>query len=418
MRSSRGVIAVVIFVVAAVVMLVEARFSPFEIDESGYIWSSRYFGHLFLQRDVNHEEWGVNYWTLTQPPTTRYVVGAWLTANGYDLDKLNKPYVPTASSYEINVMKGRVPTDDVLWRARQPLALLGAGAIGLLFLLGARIGGTWVGLATAALALSSPFVRYTFVHVWAEGPLALFFVLSALLATSAAPVLISGRGWVRPAIAVALAIAVATSIKLTGVVGVVALGAWAVAVCGRAALAKVLDWSMVRRLFFALAIVSLTTAAVWVLVNPFLWPDPLERTRLIVMNRADETAIQQEQWPEYAVHGWAERPWLTISGSLQVGPLAETPLAALVNLPLLALGIFAIVQRRRRNGERTAIGMLLAWAATYFVVIMLGLGLKYPRYFMPTTLLFLPIVALGLVFGVQSVWQSLPRALGRPQPAS
>ncbi|HZO30553.1 MAG TPA: hypothetical protein VFH48_31665, partial [Chloroflexota bacterium] len=179
-----------------------------------------------------------------------------------------------------------------------------------------------------------------------------------------------------------------------------------------------LDWSMVRRLFFALAIVSLTTAAVWVLVNPFLWPDPLERTRLIVMNRADETAIQQEQWPEYAVHGWAERPWLTISGSLQVGPLAETPLAALVNLPLLALGIFAIVQRRRRNGERTAIGMLLAWAATYFVVIMLGLGLKYPRYFMPTTLLFLPIVALGLVFGVQSVWQSLPRALGRPQPAS
>lgn len=416
MTPSRGILAVVVFVVAAVVLLIEARLSPFEIDESGYIWSSRYFAHVVLRGDVTHEEWDVNYWTLTQPPMTRYIVGAWLTAHGYDLFKMNKPYVPTASSYEINVMKGRVPTDEVLWRARQPLALLGAGSIGLLFLLGARIGGTWVGLVTAALALSSAFIRYTLVHVWAEGPLAFFLVLSVLLATRFASATLSGRRWLHPAVGLALAVALATSVKLTGVVGIVALGGWAAAVYTRVAVGRVLDRPLAGMLVAALAIVTLTTAALWVLVNPFLWREPIERTRLIVVNRAEETAIQQAQFPEYAVHGWAERPWLTISGSLQIGPLAETPLAALVNLPLLALGFVALAHRRRR--EAGAIGILLAWAATYFVVIVLGLGLNYPRYFMPTTLLFSPVVALGLVYATQSIWHGLPRALGRPQPAA
>ena len=50
--------------------------------------------------------------------------------------------------------------------------------------------------------------------------------------------------------------------------------------------------------------------------------------------------------------------------------------------------------------------------------VVLGLGLKYPRYFMPTTLLFLPLVALGLVLAVQAIWRRVPRALGRPQTAA
>jgi hypothetical protein len=428
------VVATLVFVIAAVVLLSEARYSPFEIDESGYIATSRYFGYLVLERNVSREEWGVNYWTLTQPPLTRYVIGLWLSASGYDLEKLNEPYVSTASSYEVNVMKGRVPTDDVLWRSRQPLALLGAGAIGLLYLFGARVGGVWVGLVTAALALSSSFIRYTFVHVWAEGPLAFFFVLSALLAVAGAPALVDGRRWVRWTIGLGLALAVATSVKMTGVVGIVALGAWAVAVAGQAfwsrrtrsdqladaapsGLPRAATAPVAWRALRATGIVAIVVGTVWVAVNPFLWRGPLVGTWLMIANRAEETAYQQEQWPEYAVHDWAERPWLTLSGSVQVGPFAETPLTALVNLPLLAMGLVAVVGHTRRSGVLAQTSMLIAWVVTYFVVIVLGLGLKYPRYFMPTTLLFLPVVALGLILGIQTVWNLLPRALGRPRPA-
>jgi hypothetical protein len=60
-------------------------------------------------------------------------------------------------------------------------------------------------------------------------------------------------------------------------------------------------------------------------------------------------------------------------------------------------------------------GMFAAWALGYFVAIVLGLGLKYPRYLMPTTLLFLPVVAAGLVLLVMAIWRRVPRALGGPK---
>ena len=169
-----------VFLLALLVLGVEASASPFEADEADYVATSRYFGYLVPQHDVTRKEWGSNHWTRTQPPLTRYIVGAWLSARGYDLEKLNQPYVSTASSFEVNRQKGRVPTDDVLASARQPMVLLGAGAIALLFLLGATLGGTATGLVTAVLALSSPFVRYTLVHVWAEAPLALSRATAAI----------------------------------------------------------------------------------------------------------------------------------------------------------------------------------------------------------------------------------------------
>ena len=138
----------------------------------------------------------------------------------------------------------------------------------------------------------------------------------------------------------------------------------------------------------------------------------------MIEERRDEMAFQQEQWPEYAVHGWLERPWLTITGSLQAGPLAETPLAAPVNVPLLVIGIAGLVARVRRGGLASPAGVLAGWTLGYFVVVVLGLGLKYPRYFMPTTLLFLPLVGLGVVLIAQMIWRRLPHALGRPQPAA
>src|SRR3954452_14493430 len=182
-----------IFLLALVVLGVEARGSGFEADEADYVATSRYFGYLVLQHDVTRKEWGSNHWTRTQPPLTRYIVGAWLTAWGYNLETLNQPYVSTASSYEVNRQKGRLPADDVLARSRQPMVLFGAAAIALLYPLGLVLGGPIAGLASAGLALSSGFVRYTLVHTWAEAPLACFLVLAALLASLGIERVRSGR---------------------------------------------------------------------------------------------------------------------------------------------------------------------------------------------------------------------------------
>src|SRR5215218_583174 len=93
-----GLATLGIFLLALVVLGVKASGAPFEADEADYVATSRYFGYLVLQHDVTRKEWGSNHWTRTQPPMTRYIVGMWLTAYGYDLETMNQPYVSTASS--------------------------------------------------------------------------------------------------------------------------------------------------------------------------------------------------------------------------------------------------------------------------------------------------------------------------------
>lgn len=415
-RASTGIrlhlaVCAAIFLVSLAVLGVEASGSGFEADEADYVATSRYFGYLVLQHDVSRKEWGSNHWTRTQPPMTRYIVGAWLTAWGYDLEKLNQPYVSTASSFEVNRQKGRVPTDDVLARSRQPMVLLGAAAITLLYPLGLLVGGPVAGIGAAGLALSSGFIRYTLVHTWAEAPLACFLVLSALLAAWGAQRVVHRRpGAWRWAIGLGLVLGLASATKLTGLVGVAAI----VAVGGGAALwlwrrADVLG---VRRMMLWTALAVSIALAVFVAVNPYLWHDPVGGLSGMLAERREEMAFQQDQWPEFAVTGWAERPWLTVQGSLQVGPLAETPLAVPVNLPLLILGLAALASRIRRGVISLPSVSLLTWAVIYAVVVVAGLGLKYPRYFMPTTLLLLPIVGLGLELVLRALRRRLPLGPG------
>jgi 4-amino-4-deoxy-L-arabinose transferase-like glycosyltransferase len=412
-----------ILLLALLVLGVEASASPFEADEADYVATSRYFGYLVLQHDVTRKEWGSNHWTRTQPPLTRYIVGAWLTAWGYDLERLNQPYVSTASSFEVNRQKGRVPTDDVLARSRQPMVLLGAGAIALLYPLGLVLGGALVGPIagglTALLALSSPFMRYTLVHTWAEAPLAFFLLLAALVAAVGMRRAIGRqpRTWIW-AVGLGLALGLAAATKLTGLVGLVPLS-------GAAGMLMLLHWrrqrdlGAIRAMAAWTALATALTVTVFVVVNPYLWPDPVGGLGGMLAERRDEMAFQQDQWPEYAVTGWAERPWLTISGSLQVGPLAEvsadTLPPVLMSLPLLLIGLLVLYRRGRWGQLDEVATSLLVWAACYAAMIVAGLGLKYPRYFMPSTLRLLPIVGFGAAVMLRAIWMRLPlpRSLSR-----
>jgi 4-amino-4-deoxy-L-arabinose transferase-like glycosyltransferase len=407
-----------VFLIALAVLGYEASTSPFEADEADYVATSRYFGYLFLQGDVSRKEWGSNHWTRTQPPMTRYIVGGWLTAWGYDLEKMNQPYVSTASSFEVNRQKGRVPADDVLARSRQPMVLLGAVAIALLYPLGMLLGGPVAGLGAAGLALSSPPIRYTLVHTWAEAPLACFMLLAVLLAALGTTRMLAGgraMGW---AIGLGVALALASATKLTGLVGVCAV----VATGGM--LAGWIWWRQrngrdAGRLIAWTVVAAGVALGLFVAVNPYLWRGPLNGLAGMLEERRDEMAFQQDQWPEYAVTGWTERPWLTLSGSLQIGPLAETPNALLVGLPLLLIGILMFVGRARLGRLAVSDVVMVTWTILYLAAILLGLGLKYPRYFMPTTLLFLPIVGLGLATVCEYAWRSVLRPhMPGPRPDS
>jgi len=397
-----------VFVVALALLGWEAGRAEFEGDEADYTATSRYFGYLFLQRDPWRAEWDGNHWTRTQPPLTRYIVGAWLTARGYDLEAMNQPYVSTASSVEANRRRGRVPTDDVLATARQPMVVLGAGAVALLYALGALLGGPTAGLLTAVLALSGGFLRYTLVHAWAEAPLAFFLLLSALLVALCARSLARGEcgaGW---ATATGLALGLACTTKLTGYVGLATtLGlTLAATLCARrrqraGLVARDVAGMAAPRAWLGAGMATVPTAlAVTVALNPFFWRGPAQGLAEMVTQRRDEMADQQKQWPEFAVLDWRDRPGLTAVGSTRFGPWDESAAFAVpLNLALVVLGGVALAIAARRGaappGGWPAAIVILAWTVAHLAAIVGGLGLSYPRYFLPALLLLLPLAGVG-----------------------
>jgi hypothetical protein len=401
-----------LFLVALVVLGFEAGGTTFEADEADYTATSRYFGYLFLQGDVSRKEWGSNHWTRTQPPLTRYIVGAWLTGYGYDLEKMNQPYVSTASSFEVNRQKGRVPTDDVLSRARQPMVILGAVAIALLYPLGLLLGGTIAGVGAVGLALSSAFLRYTLVHAWAEAPLACFMLLAAWLAAIGLRRVLDGNGWVGWGLALGVALGLASTTKLTGLVGI----AIVVAVAGALAVVRGRrqEPATARRVVGWAATATGVALVVFVGLNPYLWRDPVGGVIGMLEERRDEMAFQQEQWPEFAVLNVADRPWLLAVGATRIGPWSDWPAVAVpIGLGLAALGLAALWSRLRAGRADPAVLMLLGWLGGYTAAIFAGLGLSYPRYFLPACLLLLPLIGAGLALIVTRA-----AATGRSSEAS
>jgi hypothetical protein len=414
-------VTVALFLIALAMLGAEAASSPFEADEADYVATSRYFGYLFLQGDPSRPEWDSNHWTRTQPPLTRYIVGAWLTLRGYDLETLNQPYVSTASSFEVNRRKGRVPEDDVLAAARQPMVLLGAGAIALLYPLGVLIAGMGGGVVAVGLALTSTFLSYTLVHAWAEAPLAFFLLLSALVSAAGARRVVQGGGSAVWAVSLGLAIGLASTTKLTGLVGLPIVAFVSIV----AAIRPVGESAtrLRRRLLLGAVIATTTMLAVMIGLNPFLWRGPISGLASMVVQRQQEMADQQEQWPEYAVYGIPAKVWQTAVGSTRLGPWSDVPpLAVPIGLGLGALGLVTGLRRPVADrGDRAAVNMLVGWLAFYVAVIMVGLGLSYPRYFLPSCLLFAPFVGAGGATAIQAVarrvWELAGRGSVREQAA-
>src|SRR5262249_43483684 len=149
-------------------------------DEGGTLYGARYFGYLFLERDLGRPAWGDNYWTTTQPMLPSYLVGAAIWARGYDFARLERYDV--RRRFTVNRERGALPRDGRLTDIRAPMVALGGGAILLLYLLGRRLDGVLAGLAAAALGLASPLAREWLVRAKGEGPLACLLLLGLLVA--------------------------------------------------------------------------------------------------------------------------------------------------------------------------------------------------------------------------------------------
>jgi hypothetical protein len=461
----------VVFALAAAVLLWRAERVGYNTDEGQHVATAGYFRLVFLEGTLGGPAWDETYWTLTQPSLPRYILGAaiWLSGNplppldlehrirevrGPDRERYLDPRTYADERRLAQERQVERPRPAVLTAARVPMALLGAGSVALLFLIGRALGGTVAGLVAALGLLAAPLALTLLPRAHAEAPLLFFTLLGLLLgihaaraATATGPVdeprgsqerpdpschpersegshargqgnmrsfaalRMTGKGqgieqvpaWLLFGLLCGMATGLAAASKLTAVLGLAALGAFAawapvtrlalggatgrgqVAAGGRAA-GRTWRWSALA------AVVGLAT---FVAVNPFLWPDPVGRTVAMLRFRQQELFGQRALSPENAVpEDLPTRTALLLRRTF----MDEAPLAARTGLPLDAPLALVGTWVLARGASRTwrAGGLLgpeafaLAWIAAFVAGTIPNLGINWDRY-------YLPVVALSLV---------------------
>ncbi len=410
-------------------------------DEGEWIGTTRYFQTLFIEHDLSPDAWADSYWTRTQPMVLRYVIGSWLWFQGHDLhiQNPNYDYAKTAAQ---NRRLGLAPADDVLNDARQPARLMAALAVTLLYgivrLLAGPVGGVIGGLVAAGFATGSPYLQENLIRAKAESTL-MFFLLGALLLA----ILSVRLGKIeRPRSAVAwgmatgLLLGLAFGTKLTTVLPLIAVAVW-----GASLDARVGAWAATlrRRLLpsgqaelaaagagepsapaastgsgptwlWPLGVIT-TAVFVFVITNPFLWPNPVARTWLLFENRRDEMTQQQRDVPSRAVYTLDRRAALVWERSVFNDAFAPSRLGWPLEAPLTVVAAVWLAVRAARpgTGQPRVDRLVFLWLACLWTGVSLGLGFLLQHYFVPTAMTVTLLSGLAVGWTVQAAWQVVLR---------
>jgi hypothetical protein len=233
--------------------------------------------------------WSAHYWTLTQPMVSRYMIALGRIAGGYGLADLNIPWDFETTDAR-NVHTGAMPSSGLLWSSRAMMALLSVISGAILFLLIRRCAGAISGYTFVALFVGSEYLLTHLRRAMSEAPLLFFTTLALLCAARALSVALRRPGramaWL---LLMGVCAGLAGAAKLNGL----ALGFAAVVLCFVVAYRhRSRDVKRLRVAFLAALLVTAITAGVFVLVNPFLYAQPLFRTLAMVLFRRWEMTGQ------------------------------------------------------------------------------------------------------------------------------
>jgi 4-amino-4-deoxy-L-arabinose transferase-like glycosyltransferase len=345
---------------------------------------------------------------------TNYIVGAWLSARGYDVRSLAVRW------YEVVLLPSGPDTTPprlvmdalLLARAREPMVLFGTGVIILVYLLGRALGGVVAGLLAALLALGSPLSREYFVVARPEAPLMFFTFLGLLLGVRGARQDHAGGLPIRWSVGLGVVLGLALASKLTAAFALAAVAGWGVLMaacaCGRPSPSSLggfvqRAWQVWRGWGLALAV----AAGVFVLSNPHLYQGPLLHTAHLFQYRTAELARQRIQFPQRMVDSPPDRAGRVLRESL-IRQTATGSRRVPLEAVLAVIGFSGLMvrfgQQWWREGRPPPEGLLLLSALAHFAGTAAGLQIAWVRYFLPTQLLGALFSGLGMAVVVERAW--------------
>jgi Dolichyl-phosphate-mannose-protein mannosyltransferase len=413
-------VALLVFAVSLWQNLAAIPESQFHPDES------RWLNRAYFLREFLHPTsalWEDRYLTRGQPPMGSYVTGIGLLLQGRGLDQ-NGPWdfhYGNEVTIGWNLVKGNMPNPADLIAARRTNAVVGALTCLVLFLIVTALS-NWVGGAVAALFLAFHPLQ---IYLASLGVSDAVFTLFLALATLAIILLAARPTWPR-AIALGVVLGFGASTKLSPIFVAVALAALGAVILADPLLRRVplagrlwARWSRVtdgsnRRLGWMLIALPAIAFATFVASYPYLWPDPIGRTRLLLDFRRNEMENQARIWPTTAVDSHVEalrRTWLNLERRYSASErlfadvgraLGHDWAGKGIDVPLALAGLAIFAWLALRNGfpsrQVLALALLVAQSAT----ILGNMRVDFNRYYLP--IVFVCAIGVGMLAGQIWVW--------------
>ena len=393
-----------------------ARLPNFNPDESRWLSRAHYLAAL---RDPFGPTWDDQYMTRGQPPLGSYAVGLALLAQDRDLDT-NPPW-DFALTWEENIALGHKPVAaDLAAGRRASAAIVALTSLAVIAVARAFVPLPWA-IAAGGLHAVHPFTAYIGSLAMAD---ALFGLLIALSAAAAAAL---GRrpGWGR-AMLLGLILGLGGATKLSPLVVACGLAAAGVALLAIAALRerRLPPWP--ARIAAYGVTVALAAIATFIAVYPYLWSDPVGRTRNLFAFRAEEMAAQASDWPVMAVPTRAEAlrrvavnftQRFSLTGSLTaLLDGREVAVLRYAELAIPLLGVAIMIGMAARAGPYSPRSLVLAILAGQVAITLLAMRSEFDRYHLPMAIFGAIAAAVSLHWLVEAT-SKLARALGRRRAA-
>ena len=401
----------------------------FHVDESHWIATSSYFDAL-LEGDFSSDTWRVSHATLTQPPAARYVIGLGRMIGGLSSSELNTIWDYSLSDQE-NAENGAIPSAELLYWSRFPMRVLASISILIGFFILRKVGGRIPGYIWIVLSLISQYFLLQLRRAMSESPL-LFFIALILLVSywilknashqqqsqlenkDASPP--GGRMFVYFTM-LGVLIGLAGAVKLNGLSALVGGIVLAVLAVSRYNISKTLKC---RYAIIFIWIMVITSQAVFVAINPFLWRDLLNRIYRLFSTRLYEMNSQQQAFAEVRISGLSNR-------ILMVGRSIFERYASLrffgsiwVNLAFTIVGLIYVFRQfvnyfRNRFYNPAAVVILLVGFVTAGPSLLTPLD--WDRYYLLPVFFTTLLICIGIWRVLSLLYQSIKkRFVGQGQP--
>lgn len=428
-RRSFDVLAMVaIFLVAAVFYIRGIDTTAFHQDESRWLNRAHYFEDLL---DPFGPTWNDQYLTRGQPPVGSYMMGLGLLAQGRDLDTNNAYDFRRTRQFNRDI--GAYPTWDDLAAGRRTNAVLGAMAAAVVYLVVRRLTNPIGGIAAAAFLIANPLQTWHNRLALADTTLTLTL---ALLLLCLIRLLRKPSWWWAAAIGILIGIGgankftpMALSAPLAGIGALLLMRGW----WDRRQLRGprppgFLGFPPLSDLGWMLLSVPLTTLATFVVIYPYLWPDPIDRTLKLIRFRQAEMDNQYRLYPKFRTDSPMEaldrtvyalgEAWTSTAHVLQAigNPTLGDRLSRL-DITLAAIGLACLAGVGVTKGLRSPELIVATIIGIQTATIILTMRVDFERYYLPILLGFVVSIGCCIGYAARMAHRVLPRrTTGRDEP--